>query len=185
MKTCCAVELLLGLPLSLEPLLGYSQAIILPVIFPGDLGLRGEDNSLPWVSSSSLTLSGCQQHQEAASICGMRKVVPNVPEFIFLLLHKASTRHRLPRKDEWKINRHCGIFFFCLWDGWLPGRAPFCRTEDPSMPFLFPPFSKGFHLGFRVNGCAPGSAAHTPSRLHKEHFSGARALWFQAGLRAV
>ena len=112
MKTCCAVELLLGLPLSLEPLLGYSQAVILPVIFPGDLGLRGEDSSLPWVSCSSLTLSGCQQHQEAASICGTRKVVPNVPEFIFLLLHKASTQHRLPRRDEWKINRHCGIFFF-------------------------------------------------------------------------
>lgn len=58
-------------------------------------------------------------------------------------------------------------YFFSLWDGRLPGRAPFCRTEDRSMPFFFPPFSKGFHLGFQVNGCAPGSAAHTPSRLHK------------------
>lgn len=77
-----------------------------------------------------LALSGCQQHQEAASTCGMGKVVRNVPEFI-LFLHKANTQHRLPRKAELKINRHCGIFFFFpVGYGRLPGRAPFCRTED-------------------------------------------------------
>lgn len=53
------------------------------------------------------------------------------------------------------------------------------------MPFLFPPFSKGFHLGFQVNGCAPGSVAHMPSQLHEERFSGVRTLQFQAGLRVV
>lgn len=54
------------------------------------------------------------------SICGMRKVVHNMPELIILLLHKASTQHRLPRKDEWKINRHCGILFFPV--GWVAAR---------------------------------------------------------------
>lgn len=53
------------------------------------------------------------------------------------------------------------------------------------MPFLFPPFSKGFHLGFQMNGCAPRSVARMPSRLHEEHFPRARTLWFRAGLRVV
>lgn len=65
MKTCCAVGLLLGLCLhpsplnlsSVQPLLGHSQAQILPVMFPGDLGLGEDNNSLCLgLSSSSVSL---------------------------------------------------------------------------------------------------------------------------------
>jgi len=73
----------------------------------------------------------------------MRKVVHKVPEFIFLLLHKVSTQHSLPRKDGWKIKRHCGNFF-SLWGGRLPGRTCILQDGGPIYALFVPTVFTGF-----------------------------------------
>lgn len=81
-------------------------------------------------------------------------------------------------------------FFFFLFSpavGWAAARqSSVLQDRGPIYALFVPTLFKGFtFIGFQVNGCALGSAAHTLSRLHKEHFSGARTLRFQAGSRAV